>query len=243
MEGGSRRHRLVGLGASCVLHAALVLAVLGVVAPREPTVLLAELVPAAPPGSEPPAPVAKPGAPGGARSTEILTPRPPVAPPIRPPAEGLAAPEKMETPGPSPALAGATSPRESSSAASVAIGDVPRVAEPAASGTRSPSASGVTQMAAPSGITQMAIPSGGYQVRPTYPASARRLGIQGTTTLRIHVAADGRVADVLVEHSGGHVDLDHAAMDAVKRWRFEPARRGTEAVAMWVLLPVQFHLK
>jgi protein TonB len=104
-------------------------------------------------------------------------------------------------------------------------------------------ASRATTMAIPSGITQMAAPRGGYQVRPAYPASARRLGIQGTTTLRLHVAADGRVGEIVVEQSAGHPDLDQAAADAVKRWRFEPARRGQEAVAMWVLLPVEFHLK
>jgi protein TonB len=93
------------------------------------------------------------------------------------------------------------------------------------------------------GITQTAIPRGGYQVRPSYPGSARRLGVQGTTILRVHVAADGRVADVVVQDTAGHPDLDHAAADAVRRWRFEPARRGTEAVAMWVLLPVEFRLK
>jgi len=48
---------------------------------------------------------------------------------------------------------------------------------------------------------------------------------------------------VLVEKSAGHVELDEAAADAVRRWRFEPARRGPEAVAMWVLLPVEFRLR
>jgi periplasmic protein TonB len=51
------------------------------------------------------------------------------------------------------------------------------------------------------------------------------------------------VADVVVQESAGHPDLDDAAAAAVRRWRFEPARRGAEAVAMWVLLPVEFHLK
>ena len=102
---------------------------------------------------------------------------------------------------------------------------------------------GPSAMAVPDGITQTAIPRGGYQVKPPYPGSARRLGIQGTTTLRVYVAADGRVADVRVEESAGHADLDHAAADAVRRWRFEPARRGKDPVGMWVLLPVEFRLR
>jgi protein TonB len=94
-----------------------------------------------------------------------------------------------------------------------------------------------------SGITRTAIPRGGYQVHPRYPASARRQGIQGTTLLRVFVASDGRVTDVGVERTAGHADLDEAAADAVRRWRFDPARRGDEPVGMWVLLPVEFHLK
>jgi protein TonB len=67
--------------------------------------------------------------------------------------------------------------------------------------------------------------------------------VEGTTMLKVHVDADGRVGDVVVEASAGHTDLDQAAVDAVRRWRFEPARRGTEAVAMWVRLPVEFRLR
>ena len=89
----------------------------------------------------------------------------------------------------------------------------------------------------------MAIPRGGYQVRPAYPSSGRRLGIQGMTTLRVYVAADGRVGEVMVQESAGHPDLDNAAADAVKQWRFEPGRRGAEPVGVWVLLLVQFRLR
>ncbi|MEX2220864.1 MAG: energy transducer TonB [Candidatus Rokuibacteriota bacterium] len=96
--------------------------------------------------------------------------------------------------------------------------------------------------AATDGMTRTARPQGGYQVRPSYPSTPRRLGIQGTTMLRVHVLVDGRIGDVLVERSAGHPDLDQAAMEAVRRWRFDPARRGADAVAMWVLLPVEFRL-
>jgi protein TonB len=92
-------------------------------------------------------------------------------------------------------------------------------------------------------VTRTAIPRGGYQVRPSYPATARRLGVQGTTLLAVYVTAEGRVAEVRVDQSAGHADLDDAAVEAVRRWRFEPARRGTEPVAMWVRLPVEFRLR
>ncbi|MND02709.1 Gram-negative bacterial tonB protein [compost metagenome] len=59
----------------------------------------------------------------------------------------------------------------------------------------------------------------------------------------MHVLADGRIGEVLVENSAGHPDLDEAAIGAVRGWRFDPARRGTEPVSMWVLLPVEFRLR
>jgi protein TonB len=89
----------------------------------------------------------------------------------------------------------------------------------------------------------VARPLGGYQVKPRYPESARRQGFEGTTLLKIHVSDTGRVEDVLIERSAGHQDLDLAAMEAVKQWRFEPARRGKQSVAVWVMLPVRFALK
>jgi protein TonB len=94
-----------------------------------------------------------------------------------------------------------------------------------------------------SGPTRTAIPRGGYQVTPSYPPSARRLGIEGTTLLRVFVDANGRVSDVVVKRSAGHPDLDRAATEAVRRWQFDPARRGADAVAMWVELPVEFQLR
>ena len=92
-------------------------------------------------------------------------------------------------------------------------------------------------------LSGTARPLGGYQVKPRYPESARRAGAQGVTTLRVRVLENGRVSDVIVEQSAGFRDLDTAAMDAVKKWLFEPARRGKEAVAVWVMLPVKFELR
>jgi protein TonB len=87
-------------------------------------------------------------------------------------------------------------------------------------------------------------PIGGYQVKPRYPESARRRGIEGTVLLKMRITAQGRVEDVQVARSAGHPDLDESAMEAVRRWRFEPARRNGEPVAEdAVLLPVVFQLQ
>ena len=86
-------------------------------------------------------------------------------------------------------------------------------------------------------------PLGGYQVKPRYPEAARRQGIEGTVLLKMHITEQGRVEEVQVERSAGHQELDQAAMEAVRRWRFEPARRTGEAVAVWVIIPVEFKIQ
>ena len=62
-------------------------------------------------------------------------------------------------------------------------------------------------------------------------------------TLRVLVTREGVPAQVSVEKSSGSRHLDGAALDAVKTWRFVPARRGAEAVEAWMLVPVVFKLE
>ena len=59
--------------------------------------------------------------------------------------------------------------------------------------------------------------------------------------IRLHEGGDAR--DSGVARPNELEGLDGAAADAVKRWRFEPARRGDDPVAMWVMPPVEFRLR
>lgn len=77
---------------------------------------------------------------------------------------------------------------------------------------------------------------------PAYPALSRRLGEQGLVRLRVLVSAAGEPERVELERSSGSLRLDHSAQAAVARWRFVPARRGSEAVPAWVIVPISFHL-
>lgn len=79
--------------------------------------------------------------------------------------------------------------------------------------------------------------------KPAYPPISRRLNEQGKVVLRVHVAADGSAQAVEVKQSSGFPRLDAAARDAVSRWHFVPARRGTEATESWVAVPIQFSLE
>lgn len=78
---------------------------------------------------------------------------------------------------------------------------------------------------------------------PVYPALSRRMGEEGRVTLRVYVEAGGRPNQVQIKTSSGSARLDQAAQEAVSRWKFIPARRGTEAVDAWVLIPIVFNLR
>lgn len=93
------------------------------------------------------------------------------------------------------------------------------------------------------GVGSLARMLGGYQILPKYPESARRQGLMGTTLLLFEVLANGRVGAVRVEQSAGHPDFDRAAVEAIKQWRFEPARRGNLPVTVWLRMPVRFVLE
>lgn len=77
---------------------------------------------------------------------------------------------------------------------------------------------------------------------PPYPARAQRMRQQGTVQLRVHVNADGSPIEVQLFASSGVPSLDEAAMSAVRRWRFVPAKRGNAPVSAWVKVPVAFKL-
>jgi protein TonB len=208
-------------------------------APRPVDVQIVELpVTVTPPAPQPAPPAQKPPPPAPRR----------VEPPPRPtPPQPEARVEVPRDPTPPAA-------EEPMMPAPEAAATVPVPATPAAPGTvvgppvaalPSPPAPQAAPPPAqiPPRITRPARPSGGYQVRPAYPAAARQARAEGTTLLRVHIRADGTIDDVQVSRSAGHAALDEAAAAAVTRWRFEPARSGSEAVAVWVLIPVEFRLQ
>jgi periplasmic protein TonB len=213
-----------------------------------------KLVRTPPPVLQPPTPPkaeAEPPLPATPEPPRVVAPEPP--PVATPEPEPPRAAPSEPAPAPMPAPVAAPNASRPLTGPSVTAAPDPGATSftlpasptpPPPAGAAPPSTRPSAAAAIPSGsVTQRAIPRGGYQYRPTYPASARNLGVQGTTLLHVLVADDGRVAEVVVKQSAGHADLDRAAIDAVRRWRFEPARRGTEPVEMWVQLPFEFRLR
>lgn len=59
------------------------------------------------------------------------------------------------------------------------------------------------------------------RVQPMYPELAHKMNISGTVKIEVTVAPNGSVKEAHVV--GGHPVLANAALDAAKKWRFEPA--------------------
>ena len=79
--------------------------------------------------------------------------------------------------------------------------------------------------------------------KPEYPSIAKSRGWTGKVMLRVQVSPEGTANSVEVETSSGHEMLDEAAIDAVKKWKFIPAKKGETAVASTVIVPIVFSLR
>ena len=83
-----------------------------------------------------------------------------------------------------------------------------------------------------------------YRTNPTpdYPLSCKRRREEGIVLLNVVVQADGLPAAVSLTQSSGHPLLDEAALDAVRRWTFEPGLAAGVPVSSRVVVPVRFSL-
>lgn len=79
-----------------------------------------------------------------------------------------------------------------------------------------------------------------HNPKPVYPTLSRRMNEEGRVLLKVRVSAQGTALDVAVSKSSGFPRLDAAAIDAVSRWRFVPAKRGDEAIDSSVVVPITF---
>lgn len=78
---------------------------------------------------------------------------------------------------------------------------------------------------------------------PRYPAQAARRGVEGVVRVRVEVGADGVPTDVAVVEGSGTRELDRAALDAVRRWRFRPGVANGQPVPGSVVVPIEFSMR
>lgn len=84
-------------------------------------------------------------------------------------------------------------------------------------------------------------PSVVSSVSPAYPPELRRGKVEGTVVLVFVVDENGRVEDPRVENAT-HPQFEKAALEALRRWRFQPGSRGGAAVKSFMRLPMRFRI-
>ena len=84
----------------------------------------------------------------------------------------------------------------------------------------------------------------GTHTVPPYPVVERRLGIEGTVTLRLTVGTEGQVTAAQVVTSAGREALDQAAQGwIIAHWRYRPALKDGIPAVTQVLANVTYSLK
>lgn len=78
-----------------------------------------------------------------------------------------------------------------------------------------------------------------FQPAPEFPAELRRKKITGAVHILFIVDRNGRVVNPIVQKSS-HPALEHPALAAVKRWRFEPGKRAGQPVPFRMRAPITF---
>ena len=102
----------------------------------------------------------------------------------------------------------------------------------------------ITALAALSSVVALGVrtaPSVAQAVNPDYPAELKKAGVEGKAVLKVAISESGEVSSVEVV-SADKPEFGDAAVAAVKRWKFNPAKDGDKPVAIKVNLPVVFSI-
>ena len=76
-------------------------------------------------------------------------------------------------------------------------------------------------------------------VSPEYPEALRREKISGVVTVKCHIDENGNVTATEVEKSS-NAAFEEPAVNAVRKWKFKPARQDGNPVAIKVSIPIRF---
>lgn len=166
----------------------------------------------------------------------------PVAPAPEPPKPKAPPLRKAVAPRPTPAPPVAVAPTPTVSNSDTAL------TAPVAASTPAPAPSNPAGKADDTPAPALFVPvnvNAAYQANPAprYPPLSRRLGEQGKVDLRVRVSAEGRPDQVEIKTSSGYERLDQVALEAVRHWRFVPARQGDQSIASTVVVPIIFKLE
>ncbi len=80
-------------------------------------------------------------------------------------------------------------------------------------------------------------------IRPQYPEIAQEAGIEGTVYVQAFIDKKGRVKEVNIVKGIPNTGLNEAAMDAIRKTKFYPAKQRERPVGVYISIPVNFKLK
>jgi len=80
-------------------------------------------------------------------------------------------------------------------------------------------------------------------IRPKYPKKAKENGVEGTVIVQFFVDEKGQVTETNILKGIPNTGLDEAAIAAIRKTRFLPAKQRERAVGVWISIPVNFKLK
>ena len=80
-------------------------------------------------------------------------------------------------------------------------------------------------------------------IKPKYPEIAQEAGIEGTVFIQAFIDKKGRVIETTIIKGIPNTGLDEAAIKAIRKTRFRPAKQRERAVGVWISIPVNFKLK
>lgn len=82
-----------------------------------------------------------------------------------------------------------------------------------------------------------------YNPSPTIPDDLRGASLDTTVTAQFMVSPEGSPTDVKIIKSSGNDELDSAALDTAKKWRFKPATRDGQPIESRVILHIEFEVQ
>ncbi len=82
-----------------------------------------------------------------------------------------------------------------------------------------------------------------FPIKPVYPDIAQEAGIEGQVLVQCFIDKTGRVKETIVLKGIPNTGLDEAAVDALRKTRFRPAKQRETKVGVWITIPINFKLQ
>lgn len=170
----------------------------------------------------------------------LIAPEPKIAPP---PPKAEPEPQKPQPKPKKPPLKPQPKPTEKTPPPVAKAAAAAPTPAPSKTVNQTTAASSPAKTAEPATQLPSADAAGLNNKAPVYPMLSRKRKEQGTVWLLLLVSKEGLVTQLKLKKTSGFDRLDQAALQAVKKWKFQPARKQGQAIDYWYELPLKFSLQ